>query len=148
MRQLRHLAVVSTVLSGALVVACTTANPGWTYEPAPSTTPAPSVEASAVPSASNASGAVAISAQNIAFDPTTVTVRAGKPFQIAFANNDAGVPHNIAIHKGDAGGAEAFKGEIFPGVATKTYDVPALDAGTYAFVCTVHPNMVGTMTTQ
>ena len=27
-----------------------------------------------------------------------------------------------------------------PGVATKTYDVPALPAGTYTFVCTVHPN--------
>jgi len=27
----------------------------------------------------------------------------------------------------------------------KTYDVPALAAGTYQFVCTVHPNMIGTL---
>lgn len=148
MPQLRLLAVLSAVLSGALTVACTTANPGWTYRPAPSTTPAPSIEASAVPSPSTASGTVAITAQNIAFEPTTVTVPAGKAFQIAFTNNDAGVPHNLAIHQGDAGGAEVLKGEIFPGVATKTYDVPALDAGTYAFVCSVHPDMVGTMTAQ
>ena len=26
------------------------------------------------------------------------------------------------------------------------YKVPALPAGTYQFVCTVHPNMVGTLT--
>jgi plastocyanin len=26
--------------------------------------------------------------------------------------------------------------------------VPALPAGTYAFVCSVHPNMTGTLTVQ
>jgi plastocyanin len=31
-------------------------------------------------------------------------------------------------------------------VATATYDVPALAAGTYGFVCSVHPNMTGTLT--
>ena len=39
-----------------------------------------------------------------------------------------------------------FTGPIFPGVATKTYDVPALAAGAYTFVCTVHANMTGTIT--
>ena len=34
------------------------------------------------------------------------------------------------------------------GVATKTYDVPALKPGSYAFVCTVHSNMTGTLTVQ
>ena len=33
-----------------------------------------------------------------------------------------------------------------PASATKTYDVPALAAGAYAFICTVHPNMTGTLT--
>ena len=45
-------------------------------------------------------------------------------------------------------GAEIFKGEIFPGPAQKTYDVPPLKAGAYAFVCSVHPNMNGTLTVQ
>ena len=49
--------------------------------------------------------------------------------------------HNVAIK--DGGGAEVFQGEIFPGVATKDYDVAALDAGTYKFVCSVHANMTG-----
>ena len=41
-----------------------------------------------------------------------------------------------------------FKGEIFAGVATMVYDVPALGAGTYGYVCSVHPNMTGSATIQ
>ena len=52
-----------------------------------------------------------------------------------------------SIHEGTttAVGKELFKGAIFPGVATQTYKVPALSAGSYVFVCTVHPNMVGSL---
>ena len=32
--------------------------------------------------------------------------------------------------------------------ATKVYDVPALPAGAYTFVCTVHPTMTGTATLE
>ena len=95
-----------------------------------------------------AGGAVAISASGIAFEQTSVSAPAGKAFQITFDNKDAGVPHNVAIHKDNASGAEVFKGDIVTGPATKTYDVPALDAGTYAFACSVHPNMTGTLTAQ
>lgn len=149
MRLLRRLTVLSaSVLFGALLVACTTANPGWTYQPAPSVTPAPSVESSQEPSASAGSGVVAITAKGIAFEQAALTAPAGTPFQIVFTNDDAGTPHNVAIHKDSPSGSEVFKGEIFNGVATRTYDVPALAAGAYAFVCTVHPNMVGTLTVK
>ena len=150
--RLQRILVVASVgaLSAVLLVACTTANPGWTYQPAPSITAAPSVEASAEPSASagSGSGGVAITAVGLAFDPTEVTAPAGEPFQIEFANKDAGTPHNVAIHKDSATGEEVFKGDIFNGVETRTYEVPALDAGAYAFVCTVHPTMVGTLTAE
>jgi plastocyanin len=89
---------------------------------------------------------VEVSALNIAFDPTELTAPADQAFQIAFANNDAGVPHNVEIK--DAAGTSTFRGEVFPGVETRTYDVPPLPAGSYQFVCTVHPNMVGTLTAQ
>ncbi len=69
---------------------------------------------------------------------------ADQPFTIRFANNDAGVPHNAEIK--DGSGATVFLGEIFNGVDTRDYAVPALPAGTYTFVCTVHPNMTGTLT--
>ena len=54
----------------------------------------------------------------------------------------------MAIHQGSPTGKVEFQGDVFPGVATKAYDVPALAAGPYAFVCTVHPSMTGTLTVQ
>jgi len=148
----RLSSLVLVVLIGGSAAACVTATPGWTYTPAPSATPppsaAPSGSASASPGASEAAGGVSISAVNIAFEQASVTAPAGKAFQISFDNKDAGTPHNVAIHKDNASGAEVFKGEIITGPATTTYDVPALDAGTYAFVCSVHPNMTGTLTVQ
>ena len=39
---------------------------------------------------------------------------------------DPNIPHNVEIK--DAGGASVCKGDIFNGVATQTYDVPALAA--------------------
>jgi cytochrome c oxidase subunit 2 len=119
--------------------------------------PAPSGQASGAPNGSGApsGGAggeagptVAVTAKNVAYEQTTLTAAANKPFKIDFDNEDAGTPHNVAIHEGSASGKELFKGEIFPGVAKKTYDVPALAAGSYAFVCSVHPNMTGTLTVQ
>jgi len=149
MRLQRLLVVASLgVLGAVLLVACATANPGWTYQPAPSITAAPSVEASVEPSASSASGAVVISAVGLAFEQAEVNAPADEAFQIEFTNDDAGTPHNVAIHRDSATGEEVFKGDIVNGVETMTYDVPALVAGTYAFVCTVHPTMVGTLTAE
>jgi plastocyanin len=148
---MRHARLVSAaLLSVILLAACTTANAGWTYAPAPSKTPIPSSSgsASAAPGGSAAANVVVISASNIKYEQTAVTAPAGTPFQIQFENKDAGVPHNVAIHLGGATGAELFKGTIFNGIETRTYDVPALDAGSYAFVCSVHPTMIGTLTVQ
>ena len=101
---------------------------------------------SAAPSASAGAAAVELSAQNIAFDKTALSVPAGAAFQLVFHNNDAGIPHNVEIKDGT--GADVFKGEIFSGVDSRTYDVSALPAGTYKFSCVVHPNMVGELTAQ
>ncbi len=116
-----------------------------TPTPAPSVTPGASGE----PAPSGGAGqgpTLQITAVNIAFQPTELTAPANTPFKIDFQNNDKDVPHDVTIHKGSATGEEVFKGDIFPGVALKTYDVPALPAGPYAFVCSVHPNMTGTLT--
>ncbi|MFM8916018.1 MAG: cupredoxin domain-containing protein, partial [Candidatus Limnocylindrus sp.] len=137
---------------------------GWrdvAYAPAPDATPvpacwkdafavSPSPSGSATPMPSGGTGETyQISAVNpIAFEQDAFEVAAGVPFTIVFSNNNAGVPHNVAIHVGTATGEEVFKGEIFPGVGTRTYNVPALTAGTYAFICTVHPNMAGTLTVK
>ena len=172
MRQLRTTGVLLATVVALAATACTAAKPGWTYAPAPSMTPIPSVSASgsapvasgsapaaspsgAVPSQSAGASAetgggtvLDISAQNVTYDTAALSAPAGAPFKIHFTNNDASVPHNVAIHEGSPTGQEVYKGEIFPGPGERTYDVPALTAGTYGFVCSVHPNMTGTLTVQ
>ena len=44
----------------------------------------------------------------------------------------------------DAAAATVFQGELVTGPKAVVYDVPALKAGDYTFVCSVHPNMTGT----
>jgi plastocyanin len=138
-------------LAAVVVSGCSAASATWTYAPAPSLTPAPSLAASSQPSGPAATAnpnLVMISAFGVKFEQEAATAPAGKPFQIQFDNKDPGTPHNVAIHQGSATGAEIFKGEVFNGPAVKTYDVPAIAAGQYAFVCTVHPSMTGTLTAQ
>lgn len=89
---------------------------------------------------------VTITAEGIAFTTASVTAPSGKAFTLAFENKDANTPHNVDIKKSD--GSEAYKGAIFPGIATTIYQVPALAAGTYSFVCDVHTNMTGTLTVK
>jgi len=167
MRSLRSAALrlVALAFGAALVAACASSTPGWTYAPAPSKTPpasvepsgsaAPSQSASAEPSESSSAApsdgggggtVVPIAAQGIAFDQANLSAPADQPFQIEFANNDAGTPHNVEIK--DNSGAQVFMGEVFNGVDTRTYDVPALAPGEYTFVCSVHPNMTGTLSAQ
>ena len=165
MRLVRPL-VLLAILVVVLAACAAESTPGWTFAPTPTptvapateappsgepaSTPAPSGEATPAPSdGGTATGVVlTISAQNIAYDTDALEAPADTPFQIAFTNNDAGIPHNVAIHEGSPTGKEVWQGEIFNGVDTRTYDVPALPAGTYGFVCTVHPNMTGTLTVK
>ena len=145
MRLARPLALLM-VLTAVLAACAAESTPGWTFAPTPTPTVAPSSEpagrlpprprpparrprlrptaATAGPwcrSRSRASG--------IAFDTDTLEVPADTPFQIVFTNNDAGIPHNVAIHEGSPTGPAVWTGEIFNGVETRTYDVPALPAG-------------------
>ena len=81
------------------------------------------------------------------FDPTTLSVEAGKPIALEFDNQDAGVQHNVVIFPQDPAkdpnAPALFTGELTTGASTTTYPVPPLDPGTYFFHCEVHP---GTMT--
>ncbi len=100
------------------------------------------------PSGQPAGPTLQIAAQNVAFDTAALTAPADTPFKIDFDNRDPSILHNVAIHEGSPTGPETFKGEVFPGPAKKTYDVPALPAGTYGFICSVHPTMAGTLTVE
>jgi plastocyanin len=164
MRPIRIAAVpILAAIVALMAAACVnTASPGWTFAPPPSSSAAPSAAGSAGPSASAAASSAAspsaassaaasgatgsvinLKAQNLAFDPKALTAPAGAAFQIAFDNQDNATLHDVVIK--DAGGKEVFKGDLVTGVAQKTYNVPALQAGSYTFVCTVHPTMTGTL---
>ena len=97
------------------------------------------------PSGEAAGPTVELGAANTAFTASALTVPAG-PFTIHFKNDDPSIPHNVEIK--DASGAVAFKGDLLTGPGEINYAVPPLTAGTYTFVCTVHPNMTGTLTVQ
>ena len=89
----------------------------------------------------------ALTAQGILFTATEITVPADEPFELSFENLDPGTPHNVAVYTDETAAESLFIGEIFNGVATEVYEVPALAAGTYFFRCDVHPDpMTGTMT--
>ena len=109
-----------------------------------SATPAPSGGASGAPASSAPSGTVINeTAQNIAFQQTDLSAPANAPFTIHFDNQDASTMHNIVIK--DASGNDVFTGELITGPAQADYKVPALPAGSYTFLCQVHPNMTGTL---
>lgn len=94
------------------------------------------------PIEAHASG-VEVSALALQFDTDALNVPADTPFDLIFANNDAGIPHNVAIGTDHEMTEILFRGEIFNGVATKVEEVPALAAGEYHFHCDVHPDMQG-----
>jgi plastocyanin len=91
---------------------------------------------------------VTITAQGIKFLESSFDAPADTPFTIAFVNLDEATAHNVAIHEGSATGPALFTGEIFPGVDVRVYEVPAIPAGSYPFICTVHPNMTGVANIQ
>ena len=104
---------------------------------------------SGAPGGSDAPGAeadVTVHAKDILFVETTFTAPGDQPFKLAFINEDPAL-HNIEIKDGT--GASVFNGEIFTGPDTRLYDVPALAAGAYTFLCAVHPTtMTGTATLE
>ena len=171
----RLLRLASAILAlGLTVRACAGTAPGWTFAPPPPATPSPSAGssgalpgaspvtsagASSGPGASATAGAgssavasgggggggalLTVKAENIAFDVTSLTAPANAAFQIKFDNQDQGTQHDVAIK--DSSGALKWQGDLIAGIAETTYNVPALPAGSYTFVCVVHPSMSGTL---
>ena len=76
--------------------------------------------------------AAEVSINNFAFDPQTVVV---SPGQTVTWVNDAAVPHTSTARRG-----RWDSGAIRPG---QTFRRTFRRAGTYAYVCSIHPSMKG-----
>ncbi|HBH46707.1 MAG TPA: plastocyanin [Candidatus Jacksonbacteria bacterium] len=90
-----------------------------TPTPTPTPTPAPSSETT-----------TAISIQNFAFDPATLTVKAGTT--VVWTNDDQ-APHRIK--------STAFNSENLN--TGDTYSFKFETAGTFDYICSLHPSMQG-----
>jgi plastocyanin len=100
--------------------------------------PSPSATAQAT-SCTPSGTQLSIEVSGLAFDAGCLAAPADTAFTIAFDNQDASVPHNLAIYPEGDGTKAIFTGTLVTGVATQTYNVDALPAGTYRFQCDVHP---------
>ncbi len=86
---------------------------------------------------------VDLTAQNIAYDKSTITVPAGAQVTVNFDNKDIGIPHNFAVYQSSSAQNAIFKGDIITGPATTTYTFTApSQPGTYYFRCDVHPTQM------
>ena len=123
------LFIIIAVSMSLFLVACSSPT-----TPSPTPTPAPTTETP------QADLTINLSAENLAFDRSTIRVPRGPGvLAVVFTNKD-NVPHNLAIYETSEAINAIFVGEIITGPKTITYliDVPS-DPGVYFFRCDVHP---------
>jgi plastocyanin len=84
---------------------------------------------------STSTGGATIMEQDFAFSPSTLTVKLGET--VTFTNNDS-APHIVKIDGKELGNQN--QGESTTWTATK--------AGSFPYICTLHPAMTGEITVQ
>ena len=95
---------------------------------------APTAATSQAPAAP-AGGATAVSIKDFAFAPASNSVATGS--QVTWTNNDT-TAHTVTFDDGSAD-----SGNLAPG---STFDHTFASAGTFAYHCTIHSSMHGTVT--
>jgi plastocyanin len=100
-------------------------------------TSSPAASSAAVepkPGAVSGSGSVAVEMKGFAFSPKELTVKVGT--QVTWTNLDS-AGHDVKAADGSWGSDTLTKGQTFSMVFDKE--------GTFAYVCTFHPGMTGTI---
>ena len=118
-----HRAFALAVVSSIALAAC-----GGAASPPPSYPP----------------GAIVVVAENMTFDPAQLVVPTDTRFTLVLVNRDA-AQHNIAIRT-----KRGFEGDLVfrhdpISASTVILEVGPIPAGTYFFLCEVHPSMTGTV---
>jgi plastocyanin len=91
-------------------------------------------------------------AANSKWAPNSLTAPAAKIWHVKIDNQDnknnqfTGFGHNFTVASGPSFPERIFQTPKF-GYGSQVFDVPALPAGSYLFICTLHQNvMTGTLT--
>lgn len=155
----RHVILAS--LAFAIVAAACSAggSPPASTPPSPAATSSATLAGTASPSPSPSSSTLVLKLfvdNDPKWSTNTLSAPAGEAFQIALKVT-AEDTHNVWIVSAsqleteraaiiDRSGSALFRGDDFRH-GTTTYDIPALPAGTYFYVCTYHlASMKGTLT--
>ena len=156
----RFTALIAVALGSLLLVAaaCGGADengdePGATNTPAveaPTETP---VQTPVETTGAGSSAELELTALNTLFDKDELVAPAGEPLTVTLHNQDAGIPHDFDIYElddaGTVGDVVFDDGSLSTGIETTIHTVPALEAGTYRFLCSVHvATMSGTLTVE
>lgn len=107
------------------------------------------IENATPPPAPSGAPVLDVTAKDIAYDKKDLQVPANAPFVIDFKNDDiAAITHDIDIR--DSGGSVLKDQAPIPGGQSAPYSYDPLPAGTYTFICSIHPvpAMTGTLTVQ
>ena len=121
------IACAALLILAAVSAGCSSAGPAAPAEPAASPAPATSGTAAAV------------TIQNFAFSPATITVKPGTT--VTWTNQDS-ASHTIMS---DGTPAAFSSGTLANGA---TYQFTFTSPGTYPYHCTIHPSMTGTVVVQ
>jgi plastocyanin len=132
---------VGLLLSAVLLAACSGSGTASAGASVAASAAAPSVATSQAPastapsaSASGAAGGSAVSVKNFAFAPPSLSVAVGTT--VTWTNEDT-TAHTVTADDGTFDSKNIASGATF----TQTFDT----AGSFAYHCTLHPNMTATI---
>lgn len=127
------LILMLVVLSGCSNASVVPANSPVIKNPAVNTLDSKTNTASTVPSKTNESASVNI--QNFAFSPDALTIKLGTT--ITWINNDS-APHQIK--------SATFNSD--PLSQGNSFSFTFKNAGTFNYICSIHPSMTGTIVVE
>ena len=126
----RPVLLVGLLVCAAALAACG----GSGSSPAASAAASAAAPSAAAPSEAPAAGGDAVTIANFAFGPASLSVAAGTT--VTWTNDDS------AAHTATADDGTFDSSSIAPGA---TFSQPFDTAGTFAYHCSIHPNMTATI---
>ena len=129
------IALAATALL-ALAACSSTAATSAPATAAPATAaPATAAPATAAPATAAAAGPK-VAIKNFTFSPASLDAKVGAP--ITWTNGDV-APHTVTFDDSSVGGSGNLNGG-------QTFELVITKAGTFPYICKIHPSMKGTVT--